>query len=369
LAVATVDPAPVESGAGAVPVELRWSGARDGVVAHLRLADAQGITWAQHDAPVPVAGTLDRRAVLVPPATPPGRYRLLLSVSRGDTLLSAERAGSGPAPELDLGVSEVIRPRTPPPLDSLTIGRPLRRLVAPGFELLGADFGTGPYHPGDVVLVSLYWLPAGGTPPEVTLRVGNATKRAQPTPGPPGEPLREVREVVVRDRGRLPVVVETPLGQWTLGEVEVLGRSQLAEPPSPAVAINARLGDAIRLVGATVFGPEGSVLPPGLLARELDVELIWQGVAPIDDDFAVFVHLVGPDGRPVAQHDSRPANGAAPTRGWAPGETIVDRHRLLAPAATSGEYAIVVGLYRPPAGPRLPTDRGDSVTVHWGTLP
>lgn len=369
LVAAAVDPAPVESGAGAVPVELRWSGARDGAVVHLRLADARGVTWAQHDAAVSPPGALDRRAVLIPPATPPGRYQLLLSVSRGDTLLSADRAGSAPVPELDLGATEVIRPPSPPPLEALTMARPLRRVVAPGVELLGADFSTGPYHPGAVVLVSLYWLPAGGPPPEVTLRVGGASNRARPLLGLPGEPLREVREIVVRDHGRLPVILETPLGQWTLGEVEVLGRSQPAEPPAPALTVDARFGDAIRLLGATVVGPGGNVLQPGHLAREMDVELVWQATAPIDDDLAVFVHLVGPEGRPVAQHDSRPANGAAPTRGWLPGETIVDRHRLHVPTAAAGDYAIVVGLYRPPAGPRLLTERGDSVTIHWGALP
>ncbi|MCS6802141.1 MAG: glycosyltransferase family 39 protein [Dehalococcoidia bacterium] len=371
LVSAAIDPAPVEAGKGAVPVELVWGAAPSPATAHLRLADARGVTWAHHDTRVMTerAATVDRRAVLVLPATPPGRYRLLLSLSDGTALLSAVRPGAPPAPELDLGEIEVQPARTPLPPDSLAIGRPLRRTVAPGLQLLGAEFGEGPYHVGEAVLVSLYWLPASEEMPEVTLRIGGAASRARPPQGRLHEPIREVREVILRERGRLAVEVAGPFGTTRLGEVNVIGRAPAADVPTPATLLNVRFGSAIRLIGATVFGPESQVLPSGALGREMEVELLWQTAAPLDEDLAVFVHLVGPDGRPVAQHDSRPANGTAPTRGWAPGEIIIDRHRLVAPAGIAGEYALVVGLYHPPAGPRLPAETGESVLVHWGVLP
>lgn len=285
-------------------------------------------------------------------------------------MLSAVRPGFAPAPELDLGEVEVILPRTPPTPETLMIGRPLRRAVAPELELLGSDFASGPYRPGDSVLVSLYWLSLGDQPPEVTVRIGGATSAGPPPHHLTGQPVREIRELIVRDRGRLPVILETPAGVLALGEIEVRERDRQPAAPTPAVALDVRFGDRIRLVGASVSSPGGETLTEGRLARVMDVELIWRSDAPLDDDLAVFVHLVGADGRPVAQHDSRPANGAAPTRGWLPGETIVDRHRLSVPeTAGTGEYRIIVGLYRPPNGPRLPTATGDSATIHRGALP
>ncbi|MCS7003009.1 MAG: hypothetical protein NZ518_09190, partial [Dehalococcoidia bacterium] len=73
----------------------------------------------------------------------------------------------------------------------------------------------------------------------------------------------------------------------------------------------------------------------------------------VTDDLAVFVHLVDADGRPLAQHDSRPANGDAPTAGWTPGEFIQDPHRLVVPPETPpGTYRVIVGLYAPHTGAR-----------------
>jgi hypothetical protein len=175
--------------------------------------------------------------------------------------------------------------------------------------------------------------------------------------------------VVVRESGRLPVLLQTASRAVHLGEIEVRERERRDDASPPATRLDVRFGDGIRLVGATVAGRGGAVLPLGKLEREMDVDLIWRAEAPVEEDLAVFVHLVGADGRPVAQHDGRPANGAAPTRGWRPGETVIDRHRLVLPPELAGDFAIVVGLYRPPAGPRLPAASGESVVVHRGGLP
>jgi hypothetical protein len=64
------------------------------------------------------------------------------------------------------------------------------------------------------------------------------------------------------------------------------------------------------------------------------------------------VHLIDERGRVVAQADSIPADGLAPTTSWLPGEIVADGHVLVAPGP--GRYRLLVGLYDPDSGERLP---------------
>jgi hypothetical protein len=80
----------------------------------------------------------------------------------------------------------------------------------------------------------------------------------------------------------------------------------------------------------------------------------------------VFVHLLDAGGRIAAQSDGPPGAGRAPTDGWSPGDVVDDRRELAAPA---GEYRVVVGLYDPRTGVRLPATTeagqplGDAVEI------
>lgn len=131
-----------------------------------------------------------------------------------------------------------------------------------------------------------------------------------------------------------------------------------AGQPAPAVNPAARLGDRIALVsyqlGQSSLGSSRPLRP----GESVELTLTWQATAPVAESYTEFVHLVGPDGRVVAQEDAPPLAGARPTDGWAVGETIVDRHRLRLPAdAPAGEYLAEVGLYRPQNGERLSVGR------------
>jgi hypothetical protein len=66
------------------------------------------------------------------------------------------------------------------------------------------------------------------------------------------------------------------------------------------------------------------------------------------------VHLVDASGSIVAQADSIPtlAGGVAPTESRRKGEVIADTHLLTVPDA--GSYRLLVGLYDPVTGERLP---------------
>ncbi len=84
------------------------------------------------------------------------------------------------------------------------------------------------------------------------------------------------------------------------------------------------------------------------------VQLQWQAITPLVQNYHVFIHLLDREGQVVAQADGQPAQWKHPTSTWVVGETVVDRHGLWIPAKTApGEYQLLMGVYRPEDGRRL----------------
>ena len=131
-----------------------------------------------------------------------------------------------------------------------------------------------------------------------------------------------------------------------------------AAPPTPSGATFTALD------GETITLQEFAVWPT--TARPGDavgVRLVWSAEATPARAYKVFLHLLAPDGRLVAQRDGEPGGGQRPTTGWAAGETIADNHGLLLPAGLPpGQYELRLGLYDAlnPAA-RLPVNGGDSL--------
>jgi hypothetical protein len=67
----------------------------------------------------------------------------------------------------------------------------------------------------------------------------------------------------------------------------------------------------------------------------------------MNQDYTVFVHLVGPDDQLLAQHDGQPwSKVPLPTSTWQPGEELRDEHRLsLPPDLPPGSYRLQAGAY------------------------
>jgi len=103
----------------------------------------------------------------------------------------------------------------------------------------------------------------------------------------------------------------------------------------------------------------------------LEVWLYWQGLAPMREDYTVFVHLTDETGRVVAQHDGWPQGGAYPFSVCDEGEVVVDEHPLALPTdLPAGSYGLRVGLYLLESGQRLLTESGaDSVDLGQVELP
>jgi hypothetical protein len=122
--------------------------------------------------------------------------------------------------------------------------------------------------------------------------------------------------------------------------------------------VDAQVGDSIELLGYYVESKdqesdsEGQVVEAG---RVLNVTLYWRAKAALEKDYTVFVQLVGPDGRLIAQHDGQPAHGYLPTGDWSPDEVIPDRHRLSLPDdPPPGRYRLIAGMYILETLERLP---------------
>ena len=113
------------------------------------------------------------------------------------------------------------------------------------------------------------------------------------------------------------------------------------------------LGGSVRLVGYDAYIRRA--YPGGRLA----VTLYWQAIAPLGEDYHVFVHLENDGSRSDlpgiwGQSDGRPVCWSYPTFDWRPGQIIADHHALMVrPDTPAGEYPLLVGMYRPDTGRRL----------------
>jgi hypothetical protein len=122
------------------------------------------------------------------------------------------------------------------------------------------------------------------------------------------------------------------VGQGDEGDMRGVGVQGRAYTP-----LHVAVGHALELVGYDLR--ERTISPH----QPLELFLAWRPVAPLEADFSFFVHLVGTDGVPVAQADTRHAAGRHEL-----GEVLVDRHFLvLRPTVPPGTYALIVGAYLP----------------------
>jgi len=92
----------------------------------------------------------------------------------------------------------------------------------------------------------------------------------------------------------------------------------------------------------------------------LALPLHWQALAPLEENYKIFVHLGLPDIPPLVQSDAFPQNGLELTSTWDVGQQVMDRQALLLPETLPPDcYQVLVGLYRPSDGERLLVDTVD----------
>ena len=127
-------------------------------------------------------------------------------------------------------------------------------------------------------------------------------------------------------------------------EIEVLPRSETGRP-NP---VHFNFGNKIALAG---YEMDRRKATPG---EALHLTLYWQGLAELEDDYTVFVHLLREGDQIWTGADRQPQEGAAPTSTWSKGQVVVDEYELvIAPDAPPDVYEIEAGLYLAETGNRL----------------
>lgn len=151
----------------------------------------------------------------------------------------------------------------------------------------------------------------------------------------------------------LPPVGDAPLpitqGSATLAQMTLELRDRVFEPPPIPQPLQAQFGEAIRLLG---YDLDAADARPG---GSVTLTLFWQAVATPAENYTVFNHIIGPDGRLRGQFDSPPVGEAWLTATWLPGEVVVEQRVIpVEEGVENGRFPLAIGLYRAADGVRLP---------------
>ncbi len=384
-------------GDGEIQVDLLWQ-AREIPAREYRavvlLTDAQGQLWSP-------AGTLRPRGYEPPPpttmwlpgqyaydphivqplaGTPPGEYNVVVGVFDRFTLTPASVLGAdgNPAgPDLKLGTLKITPPRTRPDLQSLRVPTNARIQYCEAIGLWTMTADRTRAAPGEIV--GLRWVWEALETPETALTARLTLENAA------GVGLRDwtlplaaawwptdrwsvgerwVGRPIIRlpgglESGEYRLSVRLPDCDVALAEVslEVVAPARNWQAPDNLLPVDVVFGGEVRLLGYALDPPTPVAGAP------LTVRLAWQAVTEMAASYRVFVHLLGSDGRVLAQSDGEPAEWTRPTTGWASGEVVVEMREIAVPASLPpGAVVLRVGLYLPD-GPRLLTAAGEDAFV------
>jgi len=398
--VALADTQPIAG--EAVLLLTQWRVLQDiphSLVLRLELAGPAGQVWGEYQfragpAHVPTQGWsageifVERRGLVIPVGTPPGDYVLRVRVfpPEGD-----ERWPEGGG-TFEIGPVHVGRSAPTSVLAALP-GHELHATFGDALALVGYEPWGLRFTQGNPLFFDLYWQALASPPEDCELGVelvGDdgavlVERRVQPVAGwfptsrwqagdvllghyavplpvdaPPGG-YRIRLTVYASDGSPLPVsgiCAYKVLDWWPreqalsgtsimLSGVKVEARPRHYRPPAMEHCLDVVLGDDVRLLGYDLVA--ASVEPGGAL----ELTLYWQALRRTDCMYAVFNHLVDPDGTVVAQADSWPQGGAYPTLYWLPNEVVEDRYTIpVPPDVPPGEYTLLVGMYDAATGER-----------------
>ena len=136
----------------------------------------------------------------------------------------------------------------------------------------------------------------------------------------------------------------------SIGQVEVQALPRVFDPPEQmGHRVSTRFGDLISLLGYDLT-PESD---------NMRVTLHWRALRRMENSYKVFVHVLDPNtGVVVAQKDFVPRDWSYPTTWWEAGEVVSDAFVVSVEEVPPGDYRLVVGIYHPDSGKRLPVTGG-----------
>ncbi len=242
-------------------------------------------------------------------------------------------------------------------------------------RLLGYDLAGDAVQPGDVLEVTLYWQAIAATEQDYAVFVH----------------LLDEHDLMVAQKDTHPGLGRFPTSRWQPGDA-IADTYRLAVPKT-AYAPSAgplevglylpqtgqRLPMAggannVRFASVAVHPHEGALPNPtylnfddriALVGYDLDwrtgapgetlrLTLYWEAMAPMEESYTVFAHVLGEGTQVWAIGDGVPVNGLAPTFTWQPGQVVEDAHDLTIGETTPpGVYDVEVGLYLLQTGRRL----------------
>ena len=264
--------------------------------------------------------------------------------------------------------SKEAGPTAPP---AVQIERPVD--FGDALRLAGYDLSTSNPQPGQTLEVALHWQAleqarVGYTAFLHLVAVGDRGVAGVDEDVLSGlyQPALWPKDVTMIDRHGLPLPADLPPGRYRLdlglyptgapeqllpvGEGDRLPLADLTvgppvEFPPPAVSLDADLGGQVRLLGYDLACSE---------PLTCDLELHWQALRAMDQDYTVFSQILDENDAIVAQDDGPPGDPYFPTSTWLPGARVLDARHLAGPGdAAPGDYRLVVGLYHQPTQQRL----------------
>ena len=340
----------------------------------LDLVDADGHRLASGEAPL-LDAAQEREAawqpqswrtyhlVEVPATQPAGPVSLEVRVYDAGSLQPLVPASGTPRLSVALAQASTTFAASAGPLPGGM--RRLASALSSQVELLGTDPWPGAVAPGGTMTVRAYWELAAPltSSPSMSAGLGESEARtaghlSAGTPvGLPQAIQLDLRVPIELEPGSYPLwlaIGGAGGSRVELGQVNVSGRPRLFAAPRLALHSDAGFGGAIRLLG--MGSPRELQVSAG---QSVTITLVWRALGTTAGDWVRFVHVLGRDGRPVAQADGQPCSGGCPTTSWLPGEVVVDQVRLAIPAdLPAGTYPLATGWYDPaaPGMPRLPAE-------------
>ena len=327
----------------------------------------------------------DHLLLRLPADIPPGPYALRVGLRQGGAAIPAQdAAGDVVGDDIAVGQVTVLPPSQPAAWDGegIAVG-PLQVELA---QPLGKTI------PGRTLTVTLRWH-RGTAPPQVSAvtlllrRGGQSLGSVAAGIGGPAYPAASWRagetEIQAFD---LPVVGNAPAGPadlavavysdgmanppfTTLATVNVAGRPHVytAQPATPTAVTFA---NGIQMLGYDLKANGILLRQPAVTARRtLDVTLYWKAAGPTAQPLKVTLQLLSSANHLLAQADTEPGNGAAPTTGWLPGEIVTSEHHLVLAGLPPGVDHLIVALYDPQTNQRIQTGGADAATLTTVTLP
>jgi hypothetical protein len=356
---------------GALHVTLYWQPKKpisESFQPRLRLVDGAGRVWWEEEGRLPVSDHYptngwrpgevipDYHEVPTEATLQPGDYRLEVGLTRpfSESGLPVTGQATDRVALSTVTVTPGWEGDPPPP----RVAR--RARLAPNLLLLGVD-APEQVRPGATAALRLHWLTleaAADGAPWLTLRPASRPGPAITIPWPEAYDVGtwpSGRVMVTRHSIRVPP--DWPTGRSTVGlhlpaqdgRIENLAGFRVAGAPTAGQEAAVNFGDRMLLLDYQI--PQKALRPGDLF----EMTAHWQGLADMEEDYTIFVHLLGPDGHSHGQVDVWPQDGTYPTGTWPVGEIIADVYRVPLDAdAPPGPYHVEVGVYLLRTMGRLP---------------